>query len=426
MLIEFRVENHRSIRDEQALTMQAADDGELTDARPRQVPGFAGRLLPAAALYGANASGKSNVLSALGFMRDAVIQSFGAWPPEGGVPREPFAWGAKLAEPSLFEVTVLVGGVRYEYGFVADDQRFVEEWLYAWVGLDKQTWFERDGDQFSFGEHLSGENLVVQQVTRPNALFLSAAVQLRHQQLQRLYGWFRTLQTVNVDGRRGRDRLNGWSDHHMRHTLKSWHTRLSETDAIDPRLASLLVLLRTADIGIVGLRVEDDDNLALLPVLRRPRVLLRHLIDAQDAWLPLEAESEGTRTLCQMGPVLLDVIGNGGLLLVDELEASLHPVLALQILGQFNDPRTNPHNAQILFTTHDTHLLGTMLGEPPLRRDQVWLTEKDSEGATCLYPLTDYKPQPSENLERGYLQGRYGAIPFLGDLVKVGDRADGE
>ncbi len=106
-------------------------------------------------------------------------------------------------------------------------------------------------------------------------------------------------------------------------------------------------------------------------------------------------------------------------MLVDELESSLHPSLGLAIVKMFNSPKTNPKNAQILFTTHDTNLLGTTLGEPPLRRDQVWFTEKDKEGASKLYPLTDYKPRKAENLERGYLQGRYGAIPFLGDIAWI-------
>jgi hypothetical protein len=114
---------------------------------------------------------------------------------------------------------------------------------------------------------------------------------------------------------------------------------------------------------------------------------------------------------------ILEVLQNGGVLLVDELERSLHPSLAREIIRQFNDPKANPKNAQIIFTTHDANLLGTTVGEPALRRDQVWLTEKDAEGATVLYPLTDYKPRKAENLERGYLQGRYGAIPFLGDFL---------
>ena len=118
---------------------------------------------------------------------------------------------------------------------------------------------------------------------------------------------------------------------------------------------------------------------------------------------------------------ILEVLHEGGVLIIDELERSLHPSLARDLVRFFNDPRTNPRNAQIIFTTHDTNLLGTTIGEPALRRDQVWLTEKDTEGATVLYPLTDYKPRKAENLERGYLQGRYGAIPFLGDFLAVGE-----
>lgn len=133
---------------------------------------------------------------------------------------------------------------------------------------------------------------------------------------------------------------------------------------------------------------------------------------------PVE-ESNGTQTLFHLALPVLRSLQRGGILLIDELERSLHPVLAKQIIDQFNDPTANPNNAQLIFTTHDTNLLGTTLGEPALRRDQVWLTEKDAEGATVLYPLTDYKPRKAENLERGYLQGRYGAIPFLGtSLVK--------
>jgi AAA15 family ATPase/GTPase len=137
--------------------------------------------------------------------------------------------------------------------------------------------------------------------------------------------------------------------------------------------------------------------------------------------LPLEDESRGTQTLFRLALPILQTIEEGGILLVDELEASLHPKLAQEIVRQFNDPAANPRNAQLIFTTHDTNLLGTTMGEPALRRDQVWLTEKNNEGATVLYPLTDYKPRKAENLERGYIQGRFGAIPFLGGFHLAGE-----
>jgi AAA15 family ATPase/GTPase len=180
-------------------------------------------------------------------------------------------------------------------------------------------------------------------------------------------------------------------------------------------------LLKGADFGIVDFRVQRSDVDDSTRRVSLPKFQLKHHNTSEDAWLPLEQESHGTRTLFRMALPILRSLERGTILLVDELESSLHPALAQQIICNFNDPATNPHNAQLVCTTHDTNLLGTTLGEPALRRDQVWFTEKSEEGATALYPLTDYKPRKAENLERGYLQGRYGAIPFLGSLSFSGE-----
>ncbi len=419
MLIEFRVENHRSLRDEQVLTMEAGRVGDETDARPRHVTGHPESLLPVAVLYGANASGKSNVLASLAFMREAVLVSHRNWPPDEGVPRDPFAWGPKRSEPSLFEVTALISDVRYQYGFLVNDECVLEEWLYAWPNRKKQVWFERDGNTFEFGENLKGENKLIEEVTRPNALFISAATQHKHQQLTPIFSWFRAIDAIELSSR------DAQSNPPLHETTLA---RLLDDTATDARQAPpipsetsekslkerLRTLLRNADIGIVDISVnrsQSDES----PRRGRPRRFwLKHQSESDDAWLPLEEESQGTRTLFRLALPILLAIEKGGVVLVDELEASLHPTLAQQIVRQFNDPTTNPRNAQLLFTTQDTNLLGTTLGEPTLRRDQVWLTEKDGEGATVLYPLTDYKPRKAENLERGYLQGRYGATPYLG------------
>jgi uncharacterized protein len=429
MLIEFRVENHRSIRDEQALTMRAGGQDDPADGRPRRVAGYADPLLPAAALYGANASGKSNVLSALGFMRSAVVGSHRAWSPDDGVPREPFAWGENAKQPSLFEITISLAGTRYQYGFVADDEQFLEEWLHAWPGKRKQTWFARDLEKFKFGESLAGENRLIEQVTRPNALFLSAAVQHKHEQLTPIYSWFRNLHGVNIRGRRS-SVLRIATDQLLARGIEAWFSSTRQLDLFGEdesdggQIGSFRDLLRAADVGILDIKLDKDPGepptLTSLARPARPRVLVRHSSNVEEAWLPLEEESDGTLTLFRVGPVILDALQVGGVVLVDELEASLHPLLAIQILKLFNDPVRNTKNAQILFTTHDTSLLGTIAGEPAMRRDQVWLTEKSKDGATCLYPLTDFKPRREENIERGYLQGRYGAIPFLGGLAKIG------
>ena len=416
MLIEFRVENYRSIRDEQVLTMEAGRSG-LGRIRGPGCPGCQKKILPVAALYGANASGKSNVLSALAFMKDAVILSLRHWSPDEGIPQDPFAWGKKREEPTGFEIEIVLDGTRYRYGFRFNDRVFLDEWLYAWPNGKKQTWLVREGDSFSFGDNLKGENKVIEEVTRPNALFLSAAAQLRHPQLSPIYSWFSTIETISLRPRRavGSVFVGPHASEYAIATMleeSSQPTLFADEEAPDPLVQRFKSLLRNADVGIVDVRAVRKEQGA-----RRPwRFELKHRSEEDNAWLPLEEESRGTQTLFRLALPVLRAIERGKLLVVDELESSMHPNLAEHIVRQFNDPEINPHGAQLIFSTHDTNLLGTLSGEPVLRRDQVWLTEKDENGATVLYPLSDFKPRKDENVERGYVQGRFGAIPYLGNF----------
>jgi uncharacterized protein len=421
MLIEFRVENHRSIREEQALTMEAGRVGAADDGVSRTVPGYDEKLLPVVALYGANASGKSNVLSALSFMREAVVYSQRSWGPEEGIPRDQFAWGQKRDEPSLFEVQIIVDGVRYQYGFRLNNEVFLEEWLYAWPNGKKQTWFTRDGEEYSYGTNLQGSNKVIEEVTRKNALFLSAAAQLKHAQLSPIFSWFSAIETLKLPlsrrGIYGRPRADTLMMMLMEEEREAKQPSLFEQgDQQDSMVARVKSLLKSADIGIVDMRVNRKDTPPAGVRYRHSGLELKHQNESDDAWLPLEEESRGTQTLFQLALPIIRTIQQGRLLIVDELESSMHPNLAENIVQQFNDPEINTHVAQLIFSTHDTNLLGTMTGEPILRRNQVWLTEKDPMGGTVLYPLTDFKPRKGENVERGYIQGRYGAIPFLGNF----------
>jgi hypothetical protein len=402
MLVELRIENHRSLREEQVLTMEAGRVGDADDPRPRAIAGHANPVLPVAAIYGANASGKSNLLDAIDWLQEAVLDSHRAWAPDEGVPRDPFAWGEHASRPTLFEVTFVHGGFRHQYGFVADDERFLEEWLYAWPQGRRQVWFEREGQHFKFGEHLRGENRLIEEVTRPNALFLSTAAQHRHEQLGPVYRWFRSINTGETDGL----------------TVEGWLASLLASPEQRATLEATKELLQAADLGIVDLRQIDAAGLGRRPRLPQGKILFGHRSEgaSDEAWLPLEQESGGTLRVLELARPVLRALSHGGIVVIDELERSLHSLLATRLVQQLNDPKTNPKHAQLVFSTHDTNLLGTAMGEPVLRRDQVWLTEKDPQGATVLYPLTDYKPRKAENLERGYLQGRYGAIPFLGDL----------
>ncbi len=422
MLIEFRVVNYRSLRDEQVLTMEAGNV-DSDDTRVRRVDGLSQPILPVAVLYGANASGKSNVLAALAFMRFAVTDSHHSWAPTEGVARDAFAWGPKKRDPSTFEATFFVAGVRHQYGFSCSDLEFIEEWLYAWPNGKKQMWFERERGAFKFGDHLKGENKLIEEITRPNALFLSAAVQNKHPQLTPVYRWFDRLRPINPIMNRYPFRRFLSSEIFVARMIEQPQapTLFSNESPAQFFLDRFRSMLKSADIGIIDLRVNKGEQEEGSRRLRLPRFDLQHENSTNEAWLPLEQESNGTQTLFRMLPLILQSLDEGGVLVIDELEASLHPVLAQKIVGLFNESASNPNNAQLVFTTHDTNLLGSTVGDPILRRDQIWFTEKDVDGATVLYPLTNYMPRKSENLERGYLQGRYGAIPFLGNFTVYGE-----
>ena len=261
MLIEFHVENHRSLRDEQALTMEEGRVGDASDKRPRQVNGHEVRLLTVAGLYGANASGKSNVLSSLAFMREAVISSHRTWAPEEGVPRDAFGWGPKQSSPSLFEVKFIVDAVRFEYGFRASDTAFVEEWLFAYPNQKKQIWFERDDTgPIKFGNELKGENKVIEEVTRPNALFLSAAAQHRHAQLQPVAAWFRSIRAINLAMVR---RLSGHFQENEMMLARLFGDPQQELPFDDSEMGTMRDrfrdLLRKADTGIFDIKMTSVD-----------------------------------------------------------------------------------------------------------------------------------------------------------------------
>lgn len=428
MLIRFRARNFRSLKEEQELSLVASSLKDSPEA-VTQVKGLDLGLVRVAAIYGANASGKSNVIKALDYMSSAVQNSQRRWAPEGPIPREPFLLDpqSKL-DPSSFEVDLLLDGVRFHYGFKLNDREILEEWLDAYLAgtkpIRKQMWFKRSGKAFTFGNKLGGDNRAIERLTRTNSLFLSAAAQNNHEAILPIYKWF-VEHFVYVPKQRelsGKETADMCQDE----TVKS----------------SLLNILRVADLGVVGLAVREVDLFGhpregedaqggtsdkeleewlqdLVAILkkrdialpdRRHSVALIHKGAAQEGVTLREFnESEGTLAfLGLLGPVLR-ATNLGGTICVDELDASLHPLLALEVVRLFNDPKLNPRGAQIIFTTHDTNILD----RASLRRDQIWFTEKDAEGGTHLYPLTDFKPRKNENLERGYLQGRYGAVPFI-------------
>jgi hypothetical protein len=314
-------------------------------------------------------------------------------------------------EPSEIEVDFLLAGVRHRYGFRVDSQAVLEEWLYVYPKGKKQTWFHRKrGNPIVFSDKMPGENRTIENLTRQNSLFLSAAAQNAHEAVLPIFTWLSGFLCVIGDRRKYRS-----------HTAELC-SKLDYKNEI-ARLVSV------ADLGIAEMRVEDTkfpDKTkeivdAIATILKVPKerlfelpethqaIRLLHRFENTTVPFNMDQESDGTLAyLALLGPAV-DAIKNGTPLLIDELDASLHPLLAIQLLRLFNTPSSNPKGAQLIFNTHDTNLLSSGV----LRRDQIWFTEKGNDATSHLYALSDFKPRRQENLQNGYLQGRYGAIPFI-------------
>ncbi|HEY1755130.1 MAG TPA: AAA family ATPase [Bryobacteraceae bacterium] len=423
MLLRFRFSNFRSFREEQELSLVAASNlrepGPTAIVHPLTTKDG---ILPVAAIYGANASGKTNVVRALLFASRAVRNSHSRWEPDRPIRIDQFVESKKEGTTSSrFEFDFLLGGVRHSYGFCLDSALILEEWLYAYPNSKKQSWFQRHhGKPISFSAKLPGANRVIEGITRKNSLFLSAAAQNNHEILTPIFERVSGLRFVR-DTKKGRE-----------------ESSVLATDVFsEPRLAeAAMQLLRAADIGIVGFEVErvggkttnevtssasDRQALGSQPD-GLDRIRLLHRIGEEMVPFTTESESAGTVAYLLVVSPVLKALNGGATLCIDELGASLHPLLANQIIRLFNDPSSNRKGAQLIFNTHDA----TLLSRANLRRDQIWFTEKSKDGASHLYPLTDFKPRQNENLENGYLQGRYGAIPFLNPRAFLTERTDGK
>ncbi|MBB1260300.1 AAA family ATPase [Streptomyces alkaliterrae] len=432
MLLRFRVENHASLLQEQELSLVAADrddDNSLTFA----VPGSGLRALPVTALFGANASGKSNVVRALSYLRQAVLDSHRRWQPGGGVQRLPFLLAEDGRErPSTFAVDIVVDEVRHEYGFSVDDHRVLAEWLYSYPHRKRRKLFVRDGDDFDYGDTFRGERKLIEHVVRPNSLYLSAGASNNHPVLGRLYQWFHRRLRIATDAnytQRFGETMSLWSgserdqiDSLLRYADTGAETfEVSEEATSEEEMNRVLQLLR-----LINPENYDEADVVQSLKSRRSVRLAHRATGGALVTLDPELESSGTRTWTGLlGPVV-SALNDGSVLVVDELDARLHPLLAARLVRLFQERQSNPRGAQLIFNTHDTTLLAPT-SEARLRRDQVWLTEKSqtddgtvTQGATELVALLEYRPRDrGENLEKRYLAGRYGALPhFDEELVE--------
>jgi AAA15 family ATPase/GTPase len=413
MLQQFTVANWASFKDEMTLSLEASPDTEHEES---VIDVCGTRLLKSAVIYGANASGKSNLMTAMNFLKMFVLTSSRETQVEEEIQVEPFRLSTECdGKPSHFEIIFFQDNTKFRYGFEADNLRIHSEWLFSSSSSREAELFTRTEGKIESNPERFKEGKGLEEKTRPNALFLSVVAQFNGEISAAILKWFRNLGFITATRNPA-----------LRFTID----RLK-----DPVFAErILEMSRVADLGIASLETKlflyTDADVSNFPEASRKSIVgkiknvglktIHKKFDSDNkAVAPVEFdleknESEGTKKYLAMTGPLIDALEDGKVLAVDELDARMHPLLSRAIVSLFNSPKNNKR-AQLIFATHDTNLLSRVF----FRRDQIWFTEKNSYGATSLYSLSEIKVRKDASFGKDYILGKYGAIPFIGDFNAI-------
>jgi len=428
MLVEFTVNNFKSIKDDVDFSMVASpkDRGNTFDIRDY-------KLLSSAIIYGANASGKSNFLRAMAFMSRFVLNRYKILQSTDKLPHEPFKLSTEAEDASsTFEIVFFIAKkdkdkesiIKYRYGFEMDSENIYSEWLFADEKGKEAKLFIRDSDETDyvnpnkFKEGLIFFDKKSQKIRiAKNQLFIWKCDQENGEISKSILSWFNKFNMIDGMNHQG----------YINFTMK----KMEDTDFKN----KIVDLVKTADIDIADINIEEDDvPLEIIEKLPMPESMKKEIMNdgalksisintkhkkydnngniiGEVVFELDKEESKGTRKFFAMSAPIIDTLLHGKVLIIDELDASLHPILTQHLIQLFHDKEINKNNAQLIFATHDTNLLKPYI----FRRDQIWLTEKDKYGSTDLYSLAQFKGvRAKEDFERQYIQGKYGAIPYLG------------
>ena len=445
MLLRFTVENLFCFAEETVFSMVATKDEQHPEHAQLLRDGYPHKALSIAALYGANAHGKTKLVKAISFARKLILEGR---KPGQSIPVEPFRLDEeKRGQPSRCEFVIFHENVEYTYGFLATTKRIVEEWLFARPSDKEECYFERVTDtegktQVSLGIAFQGikEDKFIEYVargTRENQLFLTKAMDDNVSVVKPVYEWFSHILTVvSTDTEIQPIALRAIEANFVE--FMSCFLRLADTgidsiiteeenldyerffpdtnDAVSNDVENDLA--KGMAIGILN---SDGLAMAIRPsenghMLVRLKTLHR---DKHGVCVPfdIEEESAGTQRVMQILPILAELKASKGVFIIDELDRKLHPLLSRLFIETYLEMGKG-QNCQLIFTTHETSLLNLDL----LRRDEIWFVEKDRKGASQVYSLADFdfKPNSDVKLELGYLHGRFGGIPFIGDIRSLG------
>jgi uncharacterized protein len=424
MMVSFSARNVRSFRDSIEFSLEATPISER--GVPRTLPWREdgprpARILPAAGIFGANASGKTNFLRVLSDMRQLVMTSFRAGGSSRQLEHHPFRLDSDYEQAhSKYEIGLILNGVRFDYGFEIESNHVISEWARRYPRGKAATIFRRDHLHVRVGEDYRAKGRAVSEILRPNSLYLSAAAAADHPGLRPLFNWF----DANLWLCEAATRPERWQ--YTTNIMRNAGYR-----------ELLMGMLQAADLGITDAQVRQPPPEMQEHLDRIVKVLLEMDTEqgitsrlSEEGFVGISLSHQGKRgnveldtaeeslgTLVWLGLIgpVVSALASGTVLLVDELESSLHPTLVRQLVRMFQHPRLNPNGAQLIFSSHEPGLLGNSVNERVLGRDQVWFTEKLHDGGTRLYPLSDLGPRKEEAISRRYLEGRYGATPIISD-----------
>jgi uncharacterized protein len=422
MLIEFSVGNYRSFKEKVIFSMVAANlvsqdknlDTNNVFAVDKELS-----LVKSAAIYGANASGKSNLAKALQFMKWFMVNSSKETQSTEAIGVEKFRLSTETDDqPSFFEIVFLLDGQQHRYGFTADREKVWSEWLYYVPKTRETKLFDRQADKFDIAKVYKADGIAAK--TRINALFLSVSAQFNVEKSEKILNWITYCNLVS-----------GLNDENL---LKDTIKYLFRVDIY----GEAIKLIKRMDLDISGVEImkldfNSDEKPEHIPydIWKETREAMNQNFltnppsgaiqtihkkfnsnkeqVSSEMFSLLREESEGTQKIFALVSLLIATLNNGTVLIIDEFDARLHPLMSRSIVELFNSNETNPHNAQLIFMTHDTNLLSNKI----FRRDQIWFTEKDRYGATTLYSLAEYKVRNDASFESDYIKGKYGAIPYI-------------
>jgi hypothetical protein len=426
MLIEFKVKNYRSIKDEQVLTMVKSKAKELEDTNTFITPEKKKpiKLLNSATIYGPNASGKSNLLKAMQTMQKIVLNSDSKIKRGSKLPITPFLLDNDTKEQATeFEIIFVAQKVRYQYGFILNNEIILEEWLYAFPEGAAQTWFERNYNKetevndWYFGSKFTGNKKIWSESTRDNALFLSTAIQLNSEQLQPIYDWFNN--SFHVLESTARLDPNFTYDLYQQEKYKKEINRFLSIADLD--IEELKITEEDFDSSKLPSDIPDDIKNKICEDMKDKKLLdvssVHKSIQGEDVYFDFNEESDGTKKFVAFIGPWIDTLEKGNVLVIDELHDNFHPLMVRFLIELFHSKEINKNNAQLIFTSHET----SVMTQEIFRRDQIWFCEKKNK-ATELFSLVEFKPRKGvTDIEKSYFSGRYGALPYFKNI----DRAMG-